>query len=54
MGWFPEFEKPEYQARLEKKIEDEARSWNQYVEERVEFQAERREEDEKFERAVCK
>jgi hypothetical protein len=35
MAWFPEFETPEYQAHLEKKIEDEARSWNEYCEERV-------------------
>lgn len=38
MAWFPEFETPEYQAHLEKKIEDEARSWNEYCEERIEFQ----------------
>lgn len=39
MAWMPEFETPEYQAHLEKKIEDEARSWNEYCEERIEFQA---------------
>ena len=38
MGWHLEFEAPEYQARLEQKIEDEARSWGQYCEERIEFQ----------------
>ena len=45
MGWHLEFEAPEYQARLEQKIEDEARSWNEYCEERVEFQSERGEAD---------
>ncbi|WP_288959436.1 hypothetical protein [uncultured Aminobacterium sp.] len=45
MAWLPEFEAPEYQAHLQKKIEDEACSWNQYCEERVELQSERREED---------
>jgi hypothetical protein len=38
MAWFPEFETPEYQAHLEKKIEDEARSWNEYCEERISMQ----------------
>lgn len=35
MAWLPEFETPEYQARLKQKIEDEVRSWNEYCEERV-------------------
>ena len=44
MAWMPEFETPEYQAHLEKKIEDEARSWNEYCEERIEFQCRERRE----------
>ena len=35
MAWHPDFETPEYQARLKQKIEDEVRSWNEYCEERV-------------------
>lgn len=37
MGWYPDFETPEYQARLKQKIEDEVRSWNEYCEERAEL-----------------
>ena len=37
MGWYPDFETPEYRARLRQKIEDEVRSWNEYCEERAEL-----------------
>jgi len=37
LGWYPDFETPEYQARLKQKIEDEVRSWNEYCEERAEL-----------------
>ena len=35
MGWYPDFDTPEYRARLRQKIEDEVRSWNEYCEERA-------------------
>ena len=37
MAWHPDFETPEYQARLKQKIEDEVRSWNEYCKERAEL-----------------
>ncbi len=37
MAWHPDFETPEYQARLKQKIEDEVRSWNEYCRERAEL-----------------